>query len=578
MKNIFYKHGEKFFVVIVCIICLILIASDVNKYLIKEKEKIQYDELMQEIQTALESTKEPVMPEIVSYEQNLKDIIEGKSLLVISKISQGLVYPREFSRLIPVMQKPRFVLLPPKDNIRKGDAYVKVEPGFKIVTVSFENDDIVSGFVRNTFKNPLEDGMSFEGHVGVVFGGVLQRKLMHNGKKDITDSSWLTLSGSKENPAWKNLENPLQTTFVLQREKNAQTRRVPVAIMERGFDMRANETGRHVKLRFSFDDIAVEEFKSYEYRMAIIGAVQKGVRVFNHGVTDEEKQKDWDAVKTFEQSLYEPGLDFMRNPTIEKILLLEYGVEGLGYESMVGTGVTGGQPGAKVSVPFFLVRSSWSKAYTAKVKADSIMVLSGQFGQGGIVSIYVLKHYRYTFTKEGKQQTAVSDLLQSFTHSLNDRIGKEPRLRRVRGREFMDKEVRMVDFTTPYELVKIDRADRVIIRRGKELVPDEDGKLVIKEVQKREVQKDVLYIKVRNVITDEIKKHWLVGTQVINTLRAKAAERLRKEKQRIEEKEKRKKTKRDEHPLEKEDKKRDEIKAIDRKKREMSGHLEGRDD
>jgi hypothetical protein len=74
------------------------------------------------------------------------------------------------------------------------------------------------------------------------------------------------------------------------------------------------------------------------------------------------------------------------------------------------------------------------------------------------------------------------------------------------------------------------------VREREEWVENPDtGRLELKTVEKKEITPDVLFVRIRNIITDETSQLWLVGGDVISEIRRKALKALDDERKRQEE-------------------------------------------
>ena len=406
-----------------------------------------------------------------------------------------------------------------------------VVPSYKLVKIGCKQDNRQEIKVENKFSN------NFKGHKAVVIGVILQRQLVHDGKKPLTASPWLTLTGSSETPVWEDLENPATTKYILRPDLMKIQRRVvrnqmgPPAqgqydeLVPVPSPVGKGKKGKKKEFKFSYEDTEVDPFKTYQYRFALIAGIQEGIRLFRKPVTPEDLAKDKNAVYKFDPELYDLGEDFTKNEVFEQDELKKYG-----FTTTVGISPAPEKAGIgaveMTASSYYKIISKFSNVFKATVETDCEIILSGQMADQ--VSIYILKHFRYTieqkaggaqpgpaegpFTGElerearpqqGIKKTLWADLLTSSLHSIKDRIRRKGML--VSGSEFADRKPRRVDFDTPYELLKVGHADykEVVMVPVREM--NEDGELEEKLEARERIIRDLLYIEVRNIFTQVLQ-------------------------------------------------------------------------
>jgi len=570
MRSFLVHHFEKIILAAVVVICLLMIVGSVRQYMSTRGEELDVNELKTKIRNYIDTPAEPSLPPIRKYVEQLASRIGGKEVILLGEVRQGMIYPPELPELIKVMQKPRFAFLPPEpaeitvvpgmgENQETGKEKPKgAAAGYNLVVVSFRTREGQQVEVVNSFPN------DYKGHRARVFGAVLQRRLVHDGKKKVS-SPWLTLTGDESKPAWEELEDPATSSYILRPERPGE-KGSPFRFSPRGEgppEMMRKEgmtepfppprvSGAAQKkeepLFFSYEDADVDAFKTYEYRFALVAAIQEGVRLFKRPLTDEDRKKDMQAVYSFNPALYEQGIRFTDGRPGDPEILKKYGI-----------GTDGGKDfkeGKKNKhAPFYLVLSDFSESVAATPKNDCEIFLAGKLGKH--VSIYILKHFRYTVEEnlagvssgggplgsgKGGEVTPVlkltvwAEILMNFGHSVNDRIGKK---KVVPGRYFVDNKRRVVDFTTPYRILRVGNADykekRIVTRR--EATPE--GEIVEKNEVRERIIRDLLYMDVENVITGKVTRYWRRRSAAIFVqLRREAAQRRKRELDRRKEKEK----------------------------------------
>ncbi|MFH1708975.1 MAG: hypothetical protein ABIF71_13805 [Planctomycetota bacterium] len=574
MKKFIVAHFEKFLFGIVAVVCLALVIQNIMVIVAMRTDAPALEAFRAKVKIAVEAPTTPAIDPVPDYAGSIEERLVGGKVVRLAPIpgTQDLAYNREFQEKVPIDERVRFALLPPKA------ATMVVKAGYQVVPAVFDNDDTVPGLVVNTSRSQTSTAEDFDKHAAVVFAGLAQRRLVHDGKNALTDTPWETLTGSAADPRWADLEEPLTTTFLLVggvpsvTDVPAAGSNQPVDDPDRYEGERDRMSGRGsrgrgaeaqvatVSLQFNCEDAGVEACKTYAYRFAVVAAMQKGVRLFRIASTPEDLELDEDAKREFNLDKYAPGDAFIGNPTIDKAVLVnKFNVTGLPElkaQPAAGSAKPDKVKGSKTDktdagavVPFYLVRSEWSAETTATPMPDSDVYLSGELG--GAVAVYIVKHYRFTYKRpkvddpyggggygpepggaapaprpeDMIEETAWVELLFNFSHIVGDRIGKEARLRTVGGTNFPDRQSRPIDFTTPWVIQELGRGDLVEEREIEDWIKNPvTGELELKKIKKQNIQTDVLFMVIRNIITDQTEKKWLVGGDVINRLRAAAAE------------------------------------------------------
>jgi len=544
MKNFLINHFEKIILAVVAVICIIMITGSVKQYLSRKEEQVDVNALKGRIEVYIHTENEPELPAVPEYTKILNRKVEGDLVSLLTPSPDDIIYPPEIPALVKIVRKPRFALLPPLvDAIQhipgKGDIEDGADPpkgivaSYKLIKIAFCADEKQKTIVENEFSN------AFQGQKGAVIGAVLQRKLVHDGKTSVDKSPWLTLSGSEQEPVWEELEDPGKTSYMLKPavQKGAASGHRRDRITRTRRPAQGTATG----LKFSFIDTDVGEFKTYIYRLALVSAVQEGVRLFRKSPTPQDLAKDKDAVYKFDPELYDPGEKLRDKETFSP-------------DDPLLSGIAGRQPGATDKIPegtetagaaFYRVLSAFIQTPQAKVESDCKIFPTSQLGDQ--VSIYIFKHFYYTVKEKdegaggnGAENESVNkkpvkkimlwaELLSNFPHSVDDRIGRE---QLISSRKFADNKPRKVDFTTPYRLLRVGRADFKYVEEvvKREL---ENGELVEKKKLEERIIPDSLYIEVKNIYTGKEKRVWKQGNIVIYDLKRRVIERLRQETERL---------------------------------------------
>lgn len=541
MKNFLINHFEKIILGIVVIICLFMITGSVNQYLSRKEEQVDVNELKERIQDYINTENKPDLEPIPAYTDQLTAKLEGERMSLLNPAVRDVIYPPEFPKLIKIVQKPRFSLLRPvPDSINTLPGKGKVEDSenppmgaaasYMMVKVKFKTDDKQQTGIENKFSN------TFKGSRAVVAGAVLQRRLVHDGRKAVNASAWKTLSGPEEDPVWKKLDNPASTTFILKPLEG-----------KRG-------TSRSKGLVFLYFDTGVKPFRTYEYRFALLAGIQEGIRLFKRAVTPQDRAADRNAVFKFDPDMYDSGERFSGNEVFEAG---EMGADDpLNAQQNERSDLKkNAEPAPAGGRPFYKVISGFSNEFKATAESDCEIHLASQMADQ--VSVFILKHFQYTVKlnsaekKTGDPEVPIpggalpipdiqssqqikevfwADLVVSFLHSKDDRIGRE---QAVKGHKFVDNKNRTVDFTTPFRLLRVGRSDRRVTEQIVKREMDEQGRIIEKkEIQKR-IKPDVLYADVENIYTGKRSRIWRTDQQVVRRIKREAAEQLQKERERF---------------------------------------------